>query len=136
MGRLDHQWKRGHSRSVTLQVFEKAKKIGVSSFAFLFRAFNLDLISLETYRKLKKGADEAFKEFVHKHEANDAKRKADKKIAGGPNYYMLLVNKNGHLFTRVVMDAFRGGNILPTQASSLLNTQVNHFSKLEAYLHK
>ena len=52
------------------------------------------------------------------------------------HFYMLLVNKNSHLFTKVVMDAFRGGFIQPTQASSLLNTQINNFSKLEAFLHK
>lgn len=116
-------------------VFAVAKKLGVSSFAFLFRALNLELIPLEKYRKLKREAEEAFKEFVRKQEDNNAKRKANK-TPGGPSYYMLLVNKNGHLFTRVVMDAFRGGFILPTQASSLLSTQVNHFPKLEAYLHK
>jgi Zn-dependent peptidase ImmA (M78 family) len=117
------------------ELFAVSKKIGVSSFAFLFRALNLKLISLEKYRALKKEADEAFKEFVRKQEDISARRKAIK-APGGPSYYMLLVNKNGHLFTRVVMDAFRGGFIQPTQASSLLSTQVNHFPKLEAYLHK
>jgi len=117
------------------EVYAVSKKMGVSSFAFLVRALNLELISLEKYRKLKKEADEAFKEFIRIQEDISAKRKANKS-PGGPSYYMLLVNKNGHLFTRVVMDAFRGGFIQPTQASSLLSTQVNHFSKLEAYLHK
>jgi len=38
---------------------------------------------------------------------------------------LLRLNKNSRLFTQIVLDAFRGGNIQPTLASSLLNTQVN-----------
>ena len=120
--------------SSSKEVFRAAKKLGVSSLAFLFRAFSLEIISLDKYRKLKKDADSDFREFLIREEEKKAKQKEKKQ--GGPNYYMLLVNKNSHLFTRVVMDAFRGGFIQPTQASSLLNTQINNFSKLEAFLHK
>jgi len=117
------------------EVFANAKKLGISSFALLVRAFNMELISPDKYRRLRKEAEDAYKEFVRKQEDIVAARKADRK-PGGPNYYMLLVNKNGHLFTKVVMDAFRGGLIQPTQASRLLSTQVNHFPKLEAFLYK
>ncbi len=34
------------------------------------------------------------------------------------------------------LDAFRGGYIEPTQASSLLNVKVNKFPKLEVQMHK
>ncbi|SFE44026.1 Zn-dependent peptidase ImmA, M78 family [Chitinophaga sp. CF118] len=117
------------------EVFNSAKKLGISSFALLVRAFNMQLISLDKYRKLKKEAEISFRNFLIKEAEINARRK-EKKDKGGPNYYMLLVNKNGHLFTKVVMDAFRGGFIQPTQASSLLNTQINNFSKLESFLYK
>lgn len=118
-------------------VFRMSKKLGVSSFAFLFRAYSLDFISLEKYRKLKKDADLDFQEFLKREEEKRLLLKAKpKEKQSGPNYYLLLVNKNSHLFTKVVMDAFRGGLIQPTQASSLLNTQVNNFPKLEAFLYK
>ncbi|MFI5124449.1 MAG: ImmA/IrrE family metallo-endopeptidase [Chitinophagales bacterium] len=113
------------------EIFKVAKKLGVSTFAFLVRAFNLDLIPRDTYRKRKREADATFRDFLQKEEAKKLKQKE-----GGPNYYLLLVNKNGHLFTKIVMDAFRGGFIEPTRASSLLNTQINNFSKLEAFLYK
>lgn len=116
------------------EVFKVAKKLGVSSFAFLYRAFSLELISLDKYRKLKKDADTDFQAFLLKEEEKKAKQKENKK--GGPDYYLLLVNKNSSLFTKVVMDAFRGGFIQPTQASLLLNTQVNNFPKLEAFIYK
>ncbi len=116
------------------EVFNLAKKLGVSLFAFLYRAFSLGLISLDKYRKLKKDADAYFQAFLLKEEERKAKQKENR--TGGPDYYMLLVNKNSPLFTKVVMDAFRGGFIQPTQASALLNTQVNNFSKLEAFLYK
>jgi Zn-dependent peptidase ImmA (M78 family)/DNA-binding XRE family transcriptional regulator len=115
-------------------VFSLSKKLGVSSFAFLYRAYSVGLITLNKYRELKKDADADFQEFLRKEEEKAVKAKEKKK--GGPDYFMLLVNKNSHLFTKIVMDAFRGGHIQPTQASSLLNTQVNNFSKLEAFLYK
>ena len=63
------------------------------------------------------------------------RKKLNKKQEGGPNPYLLRLNKNSRLFTQIVLDAFRGGLIEPTQASSLLNTQVNKFSKLEAQMY-
>jgi Zn-dependent peptidase ImmA (M78 family) len=114
-------------------LFKAAKDLGISSFAFLFRAFSLSMISLDKYRELKKEADKEFKAFLKREEEKKLKQKQQK---GGPDYYRLLVNKNSHLFTQAVMDAFRGGAIEPTQASSLLNTQINHFSKLESFLHQ
>lgn len=114
-------------------LFKAAKDLGISSFAFLFRAFSLSMISLDKYRELKKEADKEFKAFLQKEEEKKLKQKQQK---GGPDYYRLLVNKNSHLFTQAVMDAFRGGAIEPTLASSLLNTQINHFSKLESFLHQ
>ncbi len=114
-------------------LFRIAKRIGVSSFAFLYRSYKLRLISLKKYQDLKTEAEEDFKEFLKKEEKKKAQQKERK---GGPDYYQLLVNKNGHLFTRIVMDAFRGGTIAPTQASNLLNTQLNNFSRLESFLGK
>jgi Zn-dependent peptidase ImmA (M78 family)/transcriptional regulator with XRE-family HTH domain len=118
-------------------VFNSARKMGVSSVAFLYRAYSLNLISPEKYKKLKKEADAAFNEYLIREAEKKAKLKErQKEKPGGPDYYMLLVNKNSHQFTRIVMDAFRGGHIPPTQASSLLSTQINNFSKLEAWLYK
>jgi Zn-dependent peptidase ImmA (M78 family)/transcriptional regulator with XRE-family HTH domain len=114
-------------------LFSASKELGISSFAFLFRALSLNIISLESYRKLKREADIDFKNFLLKEDEKKLKQKLQK---GGPDYYRLLVNKNSHLFTQVVMDAFRGGAIEPTQASSLLNTQINNFSKLESFLYQ
>ncbi len=114
-------------------LFSASKELGISSFAFLFRALSLNIISLDSYRKLKREADIDFKNFLLKEDEKKLKQKLQK---GGPDYYRLLVNKNSHLFTQVVMDAFRGGAIEPTQASSLLNTQINNFSKLESFLYQ
>lgn len=117
------------------EIFKASKTLGVSSFALLVRALNLQKISLDKYRKLKHEADLEFKAFIQREEQKKLKQK-EKENKSGPNYYMLLVNKNSHSFTRVVMDAFRGGFIQPTLASNLLNTQITNFSKLEAFLYK
>jgi Zn-dependent peptidase ImmA (M78 family)/transcriptional regulator with XRE-family HTH domain len=114
------------------EVFKTSKILGVSTFAFLVRALNLQLIPLYKYRNLKNEAEREFQVFLQSEEKKKAKQKKQK---GGPNPYLLRLNKNSRLFTQIVLDAFRGGFIEPTQASSLLNTQVNKFSKLEAQMY-
>ncbi len=115
------------------EVFKISKKMGVSSYAFLVRALNLKLISAEVYRKLKQDADMDFQAFLKREEEKKARQKEKE---GGPNPYLIRLNKNSRLFTQIVIDAFRGGYIEPTQASYLLNTQVNKFSKFEALLYR
>ncbi len=117
------------------EVFKNAKIIGVSSFALLVRALNLNIISLNSYKKLKVEADFEFNEFL-KREAEKKARQKEKKKTGGPNYFLLQLNRNSRLFTQTVLDAFRGGYIEPTQASNLLNVKVNKFSKLEAQMYR
>ncbi len=112
-------------------IFKTSKALGVSTFALLVRAYNLNQISLNKYRQLKATADIEFKAFLKREEEKKAKQKKQK---GGPDYFRLLVNKNSFLFTQVVLDAFRGGSIEPTTASRLLNTQLNNFPKLEAFI--
>jgi Zn-dependent peptidase ImmA (M78 family) len=114
-------------------VYKNAKLFGVSSFAFLVRSLNLSLISINTYKRLKKEVQLDFEEFLKKEEEKKIKAK---QTSGGPNPYLLRVNKNSRLFTQFVLDAFRGGNIEPTQASTLLNTSVNKFPLLEMQIYK
>jgi hypothetical protein len=97
------------------------------------RALNLNIISLNTYKKLKIEADHEFNEFLKREAEKKAKQK-EKEKAGGPNYFLLQLNRNSRLFTQTVLDAFRGGYIEPTLASNLLNVQVNKFPKLEAQM--
>ncbi len=113
------------------KIFKSSRSLGVSTFALLVRAYNLKQISIDKYRQLKATADNEFKAFLKREEDKKAKQKKQK---GGPDYFRLLVNKNSFLFTQVVLDALRGGNIEPNMASKLLNTQLNNFPKLEAFI--
>ena len=116
-------------------LFRTAKLLGVSSFALLIRSFNLNKISNSHYHRLKQEAEDEFAAFLQ-HEAEKKAKQKDKEAPGGPNYYLLQLNRNSRLFTQTVIDSFRGGFIEPTIASQLLNVQVNRFSKLEAQLFK
>jgi Zn-dependent peptidase ImmA (M78 family)/DNA-binding XRE family transcriptional regulator len=115
------------------EIFKAAKNIGVSSFALLVRVLNLNMISLNNYNKLKVQADKDYRVFLQREEE---KKKKAKEKKGGPNYFLLQLNRNSRLFTQTVLDAFRGGIIEPTQASSLLNVKVNKFPKLEAQMYR
>lgn len=117
------------------EIFRAAKKMGISSFAFLVRSLNLNLISPIAYQKLKRAADVEYKVFLEREIERKARQK-EKQKQGGPNYFLLQLNRNSRLFTQTVLDAFHGGRIEPTYASSLLNVQVNKFQKLEAQLYK
>lgn len=114
-------------------IFKIAKQLGVSSFALLVRVLNLNIISITTYQDLKKQADKDFAEYLRREAEKKAKQK-EKEKPGGPNYFLLQLNRNSRLFTQTVLDAFRGGYIEPTLASNLLNVQVNKFQKLESQL--
>jgi Zn-dependent peptidase ImmA (M78 family)/transcriptional regulator with XRE-family HTH domain len=114
------------------RLYKTSKNFGVSSLALLVRGYNLGLISLEKYREVKNVLDREFEKYIEK---ETAKKIANKEKEGGPNYYLLLANKNGKLFTQTVIDAFKGGFIQPTQASSLLNTSITKFPKLLTQLY-
>lgn len=114
-------------------LFKVSKQLGVSSFALLVRLLNLNIISTSTYQKLKKQADIDYAEYLKRDAEKKAKLKAKDK-PGGPNYFLLQLNRNSRLFTQTVLDAFRGGFIEPSLASSLLNVQVNKFPKIESQL--
>lgn len=114
-------------------VFKVAKQFGVSSYALLVRALNLSLISTTVYQKLKKQADIDYAKYLRIEAEKKAKQK-EKDKPGGPDYFLLQLNRNSRLFTQTVLDAFRGGFIEPTLASKLLNVQVNKFPKLESQI--
>ncbi len=117
------------------EIFLTSKKLGVSSFAFLVRSLNLNIISLNIYTKLKTEAETEYREFLKRdEEKKEAQKKREKK--GGPSPYLLRVNKNSRLFTQIVLDGFHGGLIEPTLASVLLNTPTNKFPKLEAQIYR
>jgi len=113
-------------------VFKVSKSFGVSSFAFLVRALNLGQISLQQYKKLKKEAEIDYQE-AEKRAAIKLRRKEK---PGGPNTYLLRLNKNSRLFTQVVLDALRNGYVQPTQASFLLSTPASTFQKLEELFYR
>ncbi len=118
-------------------IFKAAKTLGVSSFALLVRALNLNQISVQKYQKLKKEAEIEYQAFLKKESEKKAALKLrQKEKPGGPNPYLLRLNKNSRLFTQVVLDALRSGYVQPTQASFLLGTPANNFHKLEAQIYK
>jgi Zn-dependent peptidase ImmA (M78 family) len=112
------------------EVNRLAKMCGVSSLAFLIRARQLDLLSVSKFDRLKKDADVAFRSYVEKEEARQL---AAKQRGGGPDPYRMRTYRNGLSFSRLVMDAFRGGVIPPTLASRLLRTRINDFTKMEKF---
>lgn len=115
------------------EVYKTARGLGTSSIALIYRAFGLKLIKADKYRALKVEAQKDYEEFLVGEEERKLRRKAH---TGGPSPYLLRLHKNGRLFTQIVLDAFRGGSVDPAQASSLLNTQVTNFHKLEAQLYR
>ncbi len=113
------------------KIFKQAKEFGISSFALLVRALNLKLISHSEYWQLKMDAQDEFEKFLEKERI---KKEKQKERDGGTDTYLLRLNKNSKLFTRIVMDTFNNGSLSPSIASNLLNTQINNFQKFEKLL--
>jgi len=114
-------------------VYQYSRKLGISSYAFIIRALKLNLITIDEYSSLKAQAEAGFQEYLEKEREKKAKQKEKD---GGPSPYLLRLNKNGRLFTQIVLDAYKGGFVEPNIASFLLNTPTNKFPKLEAQLYK
>lgn len=110
-------------------IFKNAKKYGISSKMLLVRAYNLKTISLKEYKNMKERLDKKFKEFLQQEDEK-------KKKKGGPNPHLLKLNKNGKLFTQIVLDYYRSGTIQAVEASNLLDSKISNFSKLEELLYK
>lgn len=110
-----------------------AERYGVSSLAFLIRAHGRRLVNDSAFHSMRAIMDREFREHVRELAAKAAQKPKSKT---GPSYYLLQLNRNGRLFTQVVLDAFRSGIIQPTVASGLLNAPVNGFSKFEKYMYR
>jgi Zn-dependent peptidase ImmA (M78 family)/DNA-binding XRE family transcriptional regulator len=113
------------------QVFQQAQRCGVSAFALLARARNFELISLSSYNRLKKAADQAFRVYEEKELA----RKTVRDREGGPDFHRMQAMRNGQLFSRMVLDAYHGGLVEPAEASGLLGTKINDFPKLAQFVY-
>ena len=117
------------------ELFKTAKAFGVSSFALLVRALNLGLDTVQEYAGLKEQVESDYLEFLDREAAKREKQKNSNK-KGGPNYFLLQLNRNSRLFTQTVLDGFYGGYVEPALASNLLNVHVNKFQNLEAQLYR
>ena len=73
------------------EVFKISKALGISSFALIYRAFNMDRITLDKYRTLKASADKEFEEYLIREEEKKIKQKDKKK--GGPNPYLVKIKQ-------------------------------------------
>lgn len=116
-------------------IFELAKSLGISSLALLVRAYNLGIISLTQYKKMKETAESEYLAFSKLEEEKEARKKEEGKKSGA-NSYLLQLNRNSRLFTQLILDFFRSGEVEPTLASNLLNVKSNKFPKLEDILYK
>ncbi len=114
-------------------LYDQASRCGVSSIALLIRAYELNLIPDSKFRSLKKEADQAFAAF----EAREAVKKAAPKDpkSGGPDALRLRTYRNGLLFSRLVLDAFRGGLIQPTVGQRSFGAITKLLVQLEAYVY-
>lgn len=113
-------------------IMQVARRYGVSSLALLIRAHGRRMMSDASFKSMRGTLDREYKEHLHALAEKNASRK---KSDGGPSYYLLQLNRNGRLFTQVVLDAYRSGFIQPTVASSLLSAPVNGFPKFEKHMY-
>lgn len=126
-----------HEFSDTRELFNISKSLGVSSISVLYRAKNLHLIPHSQFTTLRQKAEiEYFQLLKRLQEKKIEQKLKQKEKPGGPNPYLLRLNKNSKLFTQVVLDFVRSGFVQPSQASFLLGTPATSLNKLEAQISK
>jgi Zn-dependent peptidase ImmA (M78 family)/transcriptional regulator with XRE-family HTH domain len=126
-----------HEFSDTRELFNISKSLGVSSISVLYRAKNLHLIQHSQFTALRQKAEiEYFQLLKRLQEKKIEQKLKQKEKPGGPNPYLLRLNKNSKLFTQVVLDFVRSGFVQPSQASFLLGTPATSLNKLEAQISK
>ena len=104
-----------------------AKNFQVSSYAVAVRFLNLNLISLDSFRRVQKVLERHYKEYLIDREL--------KKTSGFANPYTLTIRRNSRSFTEYVYSLYKGGQISGVDASNLLSTKINNFNKLAEKLY-
>ncbi len=115
---------------ITLKHIAKAsRRIGLSNNAILHRALQLEFIRDDSFRSLRKEADNAWKEFLDK----EARKP---KSSGGPNYYVMQLRRSSKSFANIVMDFYKSGKVNGPDASRLLKVKEANFVKFEKYIYR
>jgi len=92
------EWSSPHLQSI-------GDKFGVSSVAVLLRLYELGIIKKQEYSKIYEQLNVEFEE-----ERNYIEQR-DKTRTGYAPRYAIYLNKNGHLFPRMILDAYARGDI-------------------------
>ena len=101
------------------------KKYHVSSFAFLIRLLNLNLIKEEQFKIKYEEAEEKYKNFI-------TKQNEDKKNGGG-NYYNSVKSRESQLFAKSVILSTLSGETTYRDALNLLDIKtIKTFNKLSS----
>ncbi|MEW6195272.1 MAG: ImmA/IrrE family metallo-endopeptidase [Bacteroidota bacterium] len=118
-----------NSDRITLHSIEQISSFfGVSYIAALIRCLKLNLISDSEFQTLREKIDQGFFNYIN--------QDVDKTKKGFPNPYYQKLWRNGKTFSQIVFDFYKGGKITGLEASSLLNTKINLFTKYEQYVYK
>ncbi len=107
------------------RISELAKIYSVSKEAIMYKLLQLGIITHQDYDKLK--------EFFY----GDAIRNnnANKDKSGG-NYYLTKLSYLGNQYTKDVFKEYFSGHIDNIRASEMLNSKVDHLSKLESAFYR
>ena len=78
---------------------------------------------------------ELVKEFKKEWMAFKEKEKKERKEKeGGPDYHLVKLMNNGLAFTRIVLSAYKSGEISGSETSGLLEIKLNYFPKVTSFV--
>ncbi|MFH1195654.1 MAG: ImmA/IrrE family metallo-endopeptidase, partial [bacterium] len=116
------------SEDITYSIIEEVSlRFGVSNYAAIMRFLKLGKISIQQFEIFKKEASSKYFQYLE--------LDAEKIKTGFPNPYLLKLKRNGKMFAQIIFNFYKGGRISGSEASTLLNTKINHFPKFEQYVY-
>ena len=105
------------------KITKASQKFLVSELAVCVRIWKLGLISDEEFKKTFADIKTKIQEWF------DQQKESKKKNSGGGDYYASMRARNGQLLSKLAFNAYRSGEIMPTEVYGLLKIKMNNFDK-------
>ena len=113
---------RAKDATLEAQIDQIARRFRVSREVIARRLLDMRQIDAQTYRDLRAAYQAQWRQH----------RRRQEQAEGGPPHARVVAARNGHAFTRLVVQAYRRGSASASEVSALLNVKVKHIPDVAA----
>ena len=108
------------------RIYYISNRLKISEEVIARRLLDNMQMTVENYQLLRA----KYLDRWRKYKKEEAKKRQSREEGGGPSPHLLRVQKNGKIFTQLVLTTYYNGTISGAEASRLLQWKVNNFHKV------